>query len=199
MKSVWEFPICLGGERLKNEAGAKLHATQKPEALLHRIISSCTKPGDLVLDPFLGTGTTAAVAKRLGRNYCGIELDATYLEAARKRIDAIKFGVDADKPPIEGTSKPKIPFRALVETGRIAIGTRLHLYASPSKPSDVWATVRDDGTIQVGDLRGSIHQVGKTLLKQHSCNGWDIWRFTESGVEWPIDILRLRAAADSIA
>src|SRR5580700_709386 len=90
MRSDWLIPICGGPERLKGDDGKKAHPTQKPEALLHRVLMASSRPGDIVIDPFCGTGTTGAVAKRLGRRFLGIERDPSYATLARQRIAAVR-------------------------------------------------------------------------------------------------------------
>jgi modification methylase len=192
MRSDWYIPICSGGERLKDEQGNKAHSTQKPEALLYRVLTATTNPGDIVLDPFSGSGTTAAVAKKLGRNYIGIEMDANYVEMSRQRIaEAVPY-TETEKGTLIGSSKPRIPFAYFVESGLLAPGAKLHLYASPKQPKDIWATVNADATITVGGVAGSIHQVGKTLLELPSCNGWMHWHYFDekAGMELPLDNLR---------
>ena len=186
MRSDWLFPICNGGERLKNEAGEKVHPTQKPEALLHRVLMSSTNPGDTVLDPFFGTGTTGAVAKRLGRNFVGVEREKSYIEAATARIAQVE---PMAKPTLSVTTgkraEPRVAFGALVESGLIAPGTKL----SDSKKR--WAaTVRMDGSLSWKDVTGSIHKIGATVQQLDACNGWTFWHFERDGGCIPIDDLR---------
>ena len=186
MRSDWFLPLCTGAERLRNQHGLKLHPTQKPESLLHRVLLASTSPGDIVLDPFLGTGTTAAMAKRLHRNFIGIERHPAYAEAAIGRVWR-------EKPaPIEGmTASPtkreavRVPFGSLVERGFIAPGTALF-----DKQRRVSATVTADGTLVAGAVRGSIHQVGAAVQNAPSCNGWTFWHFERGGVLLPLDTLR---------
>jgi modification methylase len=186
MRSDWFLPICSGGERLKDAEGRKAHSTQKPEALLHRAILAATKPGDLVLDPFLGSGTTAAVAKRLGRRYIGIECEPRYAEVARRRIAKVR-PID-DLALIETPSKreqPRIPFGTLVERGLLEPGTVLF------SPNRRWrARVRADGTLIASDFKGSIHQVGAHVQGAPACNGWQFWCMDVEGRLVPIDMLR---------
>lgn len=186
MRSDWLFPICSGNERLKDEDGVKVHPTQKPEALLARIMLSSTKPGDVVLDPFFGSGTTGAVAKRLGRHFVGIEREQDYIDAAEKRIAAVE--------PLEGDTlellagkraAPRIAFGSLLDSGLLQPGTRL----TDSK-GRFEAMVRADGTIVSGDFIGSIHKVGANVQGQIACNGWDFWYFENKGDLMPIDELR---------
>ncbi|CAN5401587.1 site-specific DNA-methyltransferase [soil metagenome] len=186
MRSDWEFPICGGAERLKKD-GVKVHPTQKPEALIYRILLACTKPGDVVLDPFFGTGTTGAVAKRLGRRWIGIERDSTYIEAAQERIEAaLPLDESALTTMQSPKSAPKVSFGALVENGMIKPGTVL----TDSKRR--WTgTVRADGSL-LGDLGavGSIHKLGATVQGQPACNGWSFWHYdTPDGLR-PIDTVR---------
>ena len=188
MRSDWLFPICNGGERLKDDGGDKVHPTQKPEALLHRVLMSSTKPGDVVLDPFFGTGTTGAVAKRLGRNFVGIEREQSYIDAATKRIAA----VDTASGPVLAvtTSKraePRVAFGALIESGLLHAGMQL----TDSKRR--WqATVRIDGSLEEGGETASIHRTGARVQGLDACNGWTFWHFEQDGKLMPIDHLRDR-------
>lgn len=186
MRSDWLFPICTGKERLKNEDGGKLHPTQKPEALLARVMMASTKPGDVVLDPFFGSGTTGAVAKRLGRHFVGIERQDDYIEAASARIAAIEPLDDMDLAQMQGKrAAPRVAFGSLLEAGLMQPGTRLH----DSKRR--WtANVRADGTIAIGDEAGSIHRIGARVQGLEACNGWTFWHFEEKGSLKPIDSLR---------
>ena len=185
MRSDWVLPICNGGERLKDETGEKAHPTQKPQALLHRVLVGSTNPGDVVLDPFFGTGTTGAVAKMLGRDWIGIEREPTYRAVAEKRISSVRR---LDKAALEvSTSKraePRVPFGQLVERGMLRPGEML---VSSSGKS---AKVRADGTLIGNDVKGSIHQVGAHLEGAPSCNGWTYWHFKRDGKTVPIDVLR---------
>jgi len=191
MRSDWHLPICSGGERLKNAEGRKAHPTQKPEALLHRVIMSSTKPGDQILDPFFGSGTTGAVAKRLGRRWIGIEQDAAYISYARKRLDTIQ--PMQDEALVEAPNKraqPRIPFGMVVETGLLTPGTVLF---DQNRRHN--AQVRADGTLMVqnphqGPLVGSIHQIGAAVQGSPACNGWTFWHFEAQGTPRPIDLLR---------
>ncbi|WP_237155083.1 site-specific DNA-methyltransferase [Oryzibacter oryziterrae] len=192
MRSDWLLPICTGGERLKDEGGDKLHPTQKPEALLWRVLMSSSKPGDVMLDPFLGTGTSAAVAKRLGRHYVGIERERTYADHARARIDAV------ERAPDDGLSivtpkraEPRIPFGSLLEAGLIAPGARL----CDAKRRHV-ATVRADGSVAVGSASGSIHRMGAHVQGLEACNGWTYWHVDTGRGLVSIDDLRARIRAE---
>jgi modification methylase len=185
MRSDWVLPICAGQERLKR-GGHKAHPTQKPEALLYRVFLSCTKPGDVVLDPFFGTGTTGAVARRLGRRWIGIEREDSYCEVARERI-AAALPLDESALTIMQSprSQPRVAFGTLVETGMIAPGTVL------SDTKGRWkAHVRADGSLLCGDQIGSIHKLGATLQNAPSCNGWTFWHIEHEGKVKPIDALR---------
>ncbi|WP_322597072.1 site-specific DNA-methyltransferase [Sphingomicrobium arenosum] len=191
MRSDWTLPICSGGERLKDDAGDKVHPTQKPEALLYRVLLACTKPGDVVLDPFFGTGTTGAVAKRLNRRWIGLERERDYIEAAQARIDGEMPLDESQMVTIaEKRSAPRVAFGALVENGMIAPGTVLQ------DAKGRWqATVGLDGSLKSGSHSGSIHQVGKNLQGAPSCNGWTFWKIELDG-EWrDIDVLRQRHIA----
>ena len=186
MRSDWLIPLCTGSERLKDEAGHKAHPTQKPEALLHRAILAATRPGAVVLDPFLGSGTTAAVAKRLGRRYIGFERDPGYAEIARERVSKVRR-ID-DLEVIDTPSKrdqPRVPFGTLVERGLLEPGTVLY------SPNRQWsAKVRADGTLITSDFKGSIHQVGAHVQGAPACNGWQFWCLNVEGKLVSIDILR---------
>jgi len=186
MRSDWLFPICTGAERLKGENDEKLHPTQKPEALLYRVISATTRPGDVVLDPFFGTGTTGAVAKKLGRHFIGIEREDTYIAGALKRIASIRpFSAEAVEPAVPKRAAPRVPFGSLVEMGLITPGTEL--YDDRRRYS---ALVRADGSLVSGQYMGSIHRVGALVQGAEACNGWTFWHApTDRGLA-PIDIFR---------
>ncbi|WP_417586705.1 site-specific DNA-methyltransferase [Pararhodobacter oceanensis] len=185
MRSDWVIPICTGHERLKNEKGDKAHPTQKPEALLHRVLLGTTNEGDVVLDPFFGTGTTGAVAKMLGRHYIGIEREADYRKVAEKRLAKVR---KLDKSALEITTskraEPRVPFGQLVERGLLRPGEVLVNQRGQA------AKVRVDGSLVSAEHRGSIHQVGALLEGAPSCNGWTYWQFKRDGQLIPIDILR---------
>ena len=186
MRSDWHIPLCTGGERLKKD-GLKAHPTQKPEALLYRVILAATNPGDLILDPFFGTGTTGAVAKRLGRRYLGIERDVEYAEMAEKRI-AQTPSATAETEFLSTPSKrtaPRIPFGALLERGLLSAGDILF------DPKRHWrARVHADGSLACNRERGSIHKIGASLQGAPSCNGWTFWHYDVEGKLMSIDILR---------
>ena len=193
MRSDWLLPICGGPERLRDMNGRKSHPTQKPEALLHRVIMAATRPGEIVLDPFFGTGTTGAVAKRLGRRWIGIERDAGYARIAAERIDKIIVAADSkllDSPTRR--EQPRIPFGWLIERGLLEPGTVLTSF------NRRWtAKVRADGTLTTADFRGSIHQTGAHVQGLPACNGWQFWCFdTGEGKLQPIDLLRERLRAE---
>ncbi|MFQ5774479.1 MAG: site-specific DNA-methyltransferase [Kiloniellaceae bacterium] len=192
MRSDWLIPICGGAERLRDERGRKAHPTQKPEALLHRIVLAATRPGEVILDPFLGSGTTAVVAKRLGRRYVGFEREPRYADMARRRIARVR-PVD-DLEAIATPSKreqPRIPFGALVERGLVEPGTILY------SPSGRWrAKVRADGTLITSDFKGSIHQAGAHVQGAPACNGWQFWCLDVEGKLVPIDVLRQKIRAE---
>ncbi|HQS08359.1 MAG: modification methylase [Rhizobiales bacterium 24-66-13] len=197
MRSDWLFPLCTGHERLKDENGRKTHPTQKPEALLARIMLAASRPGDVVLDPFLGSGTSAAVAKRLGRHYLGIERDTTYAAAAEKRIAAVVPLPDsALAAPPSAREAPRVAFSALVERGLVTPGVEL----TDSK-GNVRAVVRADGTIALTGLAGaptvgSIHRMGALAQGAEACNGWTFWHVEQEGRRHPIDVLRARLRAE---
>ncbi len=195
MRSDWTLPICGGHERLRGEDGAKAHPTQKPEALLHRVILSTTHPGDVILDPFFGTGTTGAVAKRLGRHFIGLEQDAEYCRVAQERIARVAPPVGEDIEVTQsGRALPRVPFGTIVERGLLAPGDKL---VSPD--GQHVARIRADGSIATGDSAGSIHQVGAHVLKAPACNGWTFWHFkTDRGLA-PIDVLRAKVREDMSA
>ncbi len=191
MRSDWRLPICNGKERLKKNK-KKIHSTQKPEALLHRIILATTKKGDTVFDPFLGTGTTAVVSKKLGRNYFGIEKDKNYFIAAKARINKTTKIADEYLDTIENNkSKPRIPFGSLVELGIIKPGTSLF---DPQKKINV--KIMADGSIKYKDLEGSIHKIAAKIMGAESCNGWTYWHYNLNGSTVLIDSLRQKFIAE---
>ncbi|MAP49363.1 MAG: site-specific DNA-methyltransferase [Oceanicaulis sp.] len=192
MRSDWTLPICAGGERLKNKEGKKAHPTQKPESLLHRVLLATSNPGDLVLDPFFGTGTTGAVAKKLGRHYIGIEADPTYADVARKRIAAINpTSEDLLQVTQSKRALPRIAFGSLVEAGLLKPGDTL--YCAQGRRT---AQVRADGTVIAGGQAGSIHQMGAHVQGAPSCNGWTFWHVRQGGALAPIDVLRARIRSE---
>ncbi|MBP0438814.1 site-specific DNA-methyltransferase [Tianweitania sediminis] len=186
MRSDWLFPICTGAERLKDEKGAKVHPTQKPEALLARVLLSSTKPGDVVLDPFFGSGTTGAVAKRLGRHFVGIEREQAYIDAAQERIAEVKpLEHLALELLVSKRAEPRVAFASLLDTGLIKPGTRL--FDAKRRHT---AVVRADGTLSSGTFAGSIHKVGAQVQDAEACNGWTFWHYERAGGLTPIDELR---------
>jgi len=193
MRSDWVLPICTGHERLKDTNGDKAHPTQKPEALLHRLLVASTNPGDVVLDPFFGTGTTGAVAKMLGRNFIGIEREAKYREVAQRRLDRVrKFDKSALEVSTSKRAEPRVPFGQLVERGMLRPGEVLTSLKGKT------AKVRADGTLIAEDVKGSIHQVGAALEGAPSCNGWTYWSFRRDGKQVPIDVLRQQIRSEMI-
>jgi modification methylase len=194
MRSDWTLPVCAGRERLKTGNGEKAHSTQKPESLLHRVIVASTKQGDMILDPFFGSGTTGAVAKKLGRHFIGIEREKTYADVARARIAEVE---PADDESLEVTkskrAEPRIPFGWVVERGLLAPGTVLQGSRAHQK-----AKVRADGTLVSADAKGSIHQVGAHVQGLDACNGWTFWQFELNGALVPIDVLRQRLRAELV-
>jgi modification methylase len=192
MRSDWVIPLCTGHERLKDENGDKAHPTQKPEALLHRVLVATTNPGDVVLDPFFGTGTTGAVAKMLGRDFIGIEREEAYRKAASARIDRVRR-FDASALDVSGSKRaePRVPFGQVVERGMLIPGEVL-----VSLNQRHTARIRADGTLSAPSVTGSIHQVGAALEGAPSCNGWTYWHFKRDGKMVPIDILRQQIRAE---
>jgi modification methylase len=186
MRSDWLLPICSGGERVKDEAGDKAHPTQKPEALLYRVLLASTKPGDVVLDPFFGTGTTGAVARRLGRRWVGIERERAYVRVAEERIaSTLPLDESAMQTVADKRSAPRIAFGLLVESGAVPPGTRL------TDAKRRWsAEVRADGSLACASHAGSIHKVGAALQGAPSCNGWTFWHVERDGALVELDALR---------
>ncbi len=191
MRSDWVLPICTGHERIKNADGDKAHPTQKPLSLLHRVMVGTTNPGDVVLDPFFGTGTTGAVAKMLGRDFIGIEREAEYRKVAQKRLANTRR---LDKEALETTTskraEPRVAFGVLVERGMLRPGETL------ISPRGKTARVRVDGTLIGDDVKGSIHQVGASYEGAPSCNGWTYWNFKRDGKSVSIDLLRQQIRAE---
>jgi hypothetical protein len=187
MRSDWLIPLCTGEERIKVE-GEKAHTTQKPEALLYRVIASSSSPGDVVLDPFFGTGTTGAVAKKLHRHWIGIERDPAYVCVARERIAAIQPPPLTEEvfPTPAASKAPRIPFGTLLEQGLLQPGARVF---SPRREFE--ATVTADGRLRANGYEGSIHFVGAQQNGLPSCNGWKYWHYQDGAGELrPIDDLR---------
>jgi modification methylase len=191
MRSDWLFPICSGPERLKDTKGKKAHPTQKPESLLRRILLASTNPGDVVVDPFFGTGTTGAAATRLGRHWIGIEREKSYVKVAKKRIDAIE---PLDKQTlcvsVSKRAAPRVPFGTLIELGIIKPGATLY---DPRAKHE--AQVRADGSIACAGAQGSIHKIGAHVQGAQACNGWTFWHYETGGKLKPIDALRNQARA----
>ncbi|MFZ2097478.1 MAG: DNA methyltransferase [Anaerolineales bacterium] len=188
MRSDWRLSLCTGKERLKIN-GEKAHPTQKPEALLERVILSSSCPGDIVLDPFFGSGTTGAVAKKLGRHWIGIEAEPEYVILAQKRIDSIPCFNKSGQDLIEQVDKreKRIPFIRLLQEGYLKPGQLLYF----GRDGDHRATILPNGHIQSGEISGSIHMVGREIMKA-PCNGWMAWYYIdeETGKREPIDALR---------
>ena len=194
MRSDWTLPICNGKERLKKN-GKKIHSTQKPEALLYRIILATTNKGDSIFDPFLGTGTTAVVAKKLGRKFFGIEKEKKYFKAACDRIDKAKIIEENYLDTVHNNkSKPRIPFGSLVEMGLLEPG--MNLYDSKKKYN---ARIMADGSIKCNNNEGSIHKVAAQIQGAESCNGWTYWHYNLDGAIAPIDNLRQKLFSKNFA
>ncbi len=195
MRSDWYLPLCTGGERLKDDNGDKAHPTQKPEALLSRVLMSSTKKGDTVLDPFFGTGTTGAVAKKLGRHYIGLEREKTYAKIANDRIAVIDPLADNLIETTPKREQPRIPFGTLIERGMLKPGSVL-----TNAKKNHSAKVHADGSViaqnRIDPLRGSIHKVGAELQGAPSCNGWTFWHYNDNGKNVPIDNLRQKIRAE---
>ena len=192
MRSDWLLPICNGSERLKDDNGVKVHPTQKPESLLHRVILSSSNPGDIILDPFFGTGTTGVVAKRLGRKYIGIERETAYVRAAMKRLEAVdQSDAEALKVTKGKRALPRVPFGTLVERGLIKPGERLF---DPARRHA--ARVRADGSIVCKDASGSIHKIGAHVQGAEACNGWTYWHVARGKNLMPIDMFRQQIRAE---
>ncbi len=189
MRSDWLIPLCTGAERLKNEHGLKLHPTQKPEALLYRILLASTIQDDVILDPFLGSGTSAAVARKLSRHYIGIERHPAYVEAALGRVRRVRPVSEAGMSSTPSKrDAPRIAFGTFVESGALPPGTVL-----TDRMKRVQAVVGVDGSIKSGTIQGSIHKVGAEVQNAPSCNGWTFWHFERDGKWVPLDVLRNEA------
>ncbi len=199
MRSDWILPICSGKERLRVENGDKVHPTQKPEALLYRVIMSSTKPGDVILDPFFGSGTTGAVAKKMGRHFIGIDRDKTYAKHAERRIAETEVSAKAEFliTPAK-RDEPRIPFGSVLERGLLRPGDFLYDERKRHR-----ARVIADATLTAagseGELRGSIHKVGALVQGLPACNGWTFWCFDAGGKLVPIDLLRQRIRAEAVS
>ncbi|TNE41463.1 MAG: site-specific DNA-methyltransferase [Alphaproteobacteria bacterium] len=191
MRSDWHLPICSGGERLKVD-GEKAHTTQKPEALLYRVLTAATHAGDVVLDPFFGTGTTGAVARKLGRRYIGLEREEKYISVARNRIRKVQPLSPEDLEVTRGKrQEPRVPFGSVVERGLLSAGQVLFDARKRYK-----AKVRPDGSLIAADVTGSIHKVGAQLQGASTCNGWTFWHFDAEGKSVSIDVLRQQVRAE---
>ncbi|MGF1463978.1 MAG: site-specific DNA-methyltransferase [Maricaulaceae bacterium] len=192
MRSDWTLPVCAGGERVRRADGAKAHPTQKPEALLHRVLLAASNPGDVVLDPFFGVGTTGAVAKRLGRGFIGIERETEYAELARTRIDRVQPTAHEDlRVTRSKKAEPRVPFGAVVERGLLPPGAKL--YCPQGRRV---ARVRADGSIASGEATGSIHKVGAEVQNAPACNGWTYWHIKTDNGFAPIDVFRAQIRAE---
>jgi modification methylase len=189
MRSDWRIPLCSGQERIKID-GKKAHATQKPEALLYRILLASSKPGDVVLDPFFGSGTTGAVARKLHRRWIGIEKEKRYLKIARERIESVvpePYDPQVFEVRDSKRLRPRIPFGSLLENGLLRPGQALYFRGDREKS----ARLKPDGNLIIDGFEGSIHQAGKHLMGGSPCNGWEHWYFeAEGGALRPIDVLR---------
>lgn len=195
MRSDWLFPLCTGEERLKNDDGRKVHPTQKPEALLSRIMLACSNPGDVILDPFFGSGTTGAVARKLGRHFIGLEREEIYAEAARRRIEAVvPLAADSVTAPPAKRTEVRVPFLSLIEAGHIVAGETM-----VDEKRRFSAKVRADGTLSLGNIVGSIHKIGALAQGLPACNGWTFWHVERDNKLILIDDYRteIRAAISS--
>jgi modification methylase len=195
MRSDWLFPLCTGEERLKDEAGQKVHPTQKPEALVARAILSASNPGDVILDPFFGSGTTGAVAKKLGRHFIGLERDPAYAAAARARIARVQpLPLESFAPAPDKRTEPRVPFLNLIEGGHVSPGEILWDDRRRHR-----ATVRVDGRLALGPAVGSIHKIGALAQGLPACNGWTFWNAERAGGLVSIDTFRTQIRADMVA
>lgn len=198
MRSDWMLPICSGHERLRDDKGAKVHPTQKPESLLYRVIASSTKPGDVIVDPFFGSGTTGAVAKMLGRHFIGIEREKTYAKHALKRIAGIEPVSAAEflTTPAK-REEPRIPFGFVLERGLLRPGTKLFDPSGKRHTARVVADATLTAPMPGGEARGSIHKVGALVQGLPACNGWTFWHFDAGKELVPIDLLRQKIRAET--
>ena len=194
MRSDWLLPLCTGNERLKKD-GQKAHPTQKPESLLSRVILATSKPGDLVLDPFSGSGTTAAIAKRFGRRFIGIEQDLEYVKLARQRLEAVHQLKDQEVLAIDTKrSAPRVPFGSLLDRGLVNPGE--FMFDSRRR----WhAKIRADGMLISDQVKGSIHAVGAAVQGAQACNGWTFWHVDRDGSTVSIDLFRQMVRAELAA
>ncbi|GMO58932.1 MAG: adenine-specific DNA-methyltransferase CcrM [Rickettsiales bacterium] len=187
MTSVWQIGLCIGNERIKGEDGKKAHSTQKPEELLKRVILSTTKANDIVLDPFFGTGTTGAVAKKLGRNFIGIEKEKKYIDVAKKRIDNIKTLMpEANLVEKAKEKQEKVPFENLIKVKILNAGDTLYT----RKRYDKQAQILENGNLKFGENIGSIHRIGAMIQESNSCNGWTFWYVKKGNSILMLDDLR---------
>lgn len=189
MKSVWDIGICIGNERLKDDKGKKVHSTQKPEKLLFNVILSSTKPQDVVLDPFFGTGTTGAVAKKLGRNFIGIGREDFYIKHAIQRIDAVVPEMSYLSNLELEVKPPKISMKELVEKGYLHVGQDIF-----SKDRKFSATICPNGHVRSGETTNSIHKISAQFLNKVNNNGWDFFWCDYNGEFVSIDSLRYLAS-----
>ncbi len=192
----WLLSLATGNERVKDESGKKAHATQKPESLLYRVILAASDPGDVVLDPFFGSGTTGAVAKRLHRNWIGLEREEKYIKAAQKRIDAItpeKFDAKTFNVKSKKKSAPRVAFSALLENGYLHAGEKLFFGKDKSR----WANIKPDSRLRCEDgFEGSIHQAARHYMQGAPCNGWEHWYLREKDSFLRLDTLREKYRVD---
>jgi len=185
MRSDWNLNLVTGKQRIKSKNGLKAHSTQKPEALLYRLIMAASDPGDVVLDPFFGSGTTGAVSKKLGRNWIGIERDKKYIRVAQRRIDAVQKA-DREAVDVVKRKQVRIPFGALLENGLLKPGQILYFAKNGAK-----AKILANGHVRCGKVTGSIHGVAKSLMENAPANGWDVWFYKdENGKAKTINELR---------
>lgn len=192
MRSDWVLPICSGPERVRAN-GKKAHSTQKPEALLYRVILASSNPGDVVLDPFFGTGTSGAVAKLLGRQWIGIEREEKYVRLARERIDAVQPAPPETVQLPRSRRRPRVPFGNLLEAGLLRPGQPLLFERDPART----AIIQADGHLALDGLRGSIHQVAAHLLGRQPANGWEHWYFEKNPGSWQL-IAELREQVNHV-
>jgi modification methylase len=189
MRSDWQLPICNGNERIKIN-GKKAHSAQKPEALLYRILLASSNPGDVILDPFFGTGTTGVVARRLHRRWIGIEKNNHYVRIAQDRINRVtpeEYEPRAFDVRSQKRLRPRLAFSQLLESGMLQPGQPLFFRGDRARV----ATLKPDGNLILGSLEGSIHQLGKQLMGGSPCNGWEHWYYeTAEGRLQPVDVLR---------
>jgi site-specific DNA-methyltransferase (adenine-specific) len=185
MKSVWNIGICIGGERIKDENGNKVHSTQKPESLLTNIILSSTQIGDVVLDPFFGTGTTGAIAKKYGRRYIGIEREQKYIAHAIKRINEVEVEVSDISKAAYDVKPPKVSLKTLIDKGYVHVGQKFY-----DGKREKFAILNSDGTVQYNDQIGSIHKISACMTNKTSCNGWNYFWCDLNGQFCSINSLR---------